>query len=119
MRVKTELYKFIEHFASDGGRVIPLRPQSKEAILKDWPNKASKEPNQIDSWFKNTNNNAGILTGKQNNIIVVDVDPKNGGFESLAKLEDEIGPIKDSSNYVVKTGSGGYHIYFSYPEESL
>ena len=114
-----ERYNFIKHFSADGGRVTPLRQKGKESILKDWPNMASNEPNQIDDWFKNTNNNAGILTGKVNRILVIDIDPKNGGLESLKQLENEIGPIKDSSNYVVQTGSGGYHIYFAYPEELL
>lgn len=53
------------------------------------------------------------------NVLVVDVDTKNGkrGAESLIKLEAEIGAkLSDLTNVVVQTGSGGFHYIFSKPE---
>lgn len=47
-------------------------------------------------------------------MLVVDVDKKNGGFESLEKLDAALGfSVEDAGQYVVSTGGGGLHIYFS------
>jgi hypothetical protein len=110
------LFNFLQHLSVEGVRVLPLRPRGKEAILKDWVNKAFNSSELVDQYFKDTLNNAGIVTGKVNNIIVIDIDPKNGGFESFAKLEEEVGPIKDLCFYIVLTGSGGLHLYFYHPD---
>lgn len=51
-------------------------------------------------------------------LIVVDVDARNGGVESLARLEDDLGlSLGALSGYMVGTGSGkgSHHIYFSAP----
>lgn len=111
------LFNYLTHLSNEGIRVLPLKAMSKEPTLKNWTNLASSEKNQIIQWFDNKNNNAGILTGHQNRLAVVDVDPKNGGYESLDVLEKELGSLRDASNYIVKTGSGGLHLYFSYPEK--
>lgn len=82
-----------------------------------WKKNASNNPEQIEEWLKLGKTNLGILTGKINNIQVIDVDPKNGGDESLEKLWKEVGPIP--SNNVVLTGSGGLHFYLKYTAENL
>ncbi len=45
---------------------------------------------------------------------VVDIDPRNGGGETLAALEQEHGPI--TSPLTSLTGGGGEHRYFLAPE---
>jgi hypothetical protein len=46
--------------------------------------------------------------------VVLDVDLGAGGPESLAKLEGASVPV--SKTVRVRTGGGGIHIYFRYPE---
>lgn len=58
--------------------------------------------------------NVGIRTGVVSGFWVLDVDPKSGGFESLATLTADLGPLP--ATYVVRTGSGGYHYYFALPD---
>lgn len=58
--------------------------------------------------------NAGILTGSKSGIIVLDIDPRNGGEEGLIELLETYGGMPDT--YTVKTGSGGWHFYFQLPE---
>lgn len=111
------LYKYLNHLTDEGFRVLPIKPNGKEAILKDWKNQASRNPNVIKEWFEKTQYNAGLLTGQANGIIVIDIDPKNDGFRSFEELEKELGPIKTQSNYIVQTGSSGWHIYFSIPSD--
>ena len=55
--------------------------------------------------------NVGLRCGQQSGIAVVDVDPRNGGNESLAALLDEHGPFPDTAE--VATGGDGRHFYFS------
>lgn len=73
----------------------------------------SKEPGVPSMWEKWPNDGFGIATGERSGIWVLDVDPKNGGFETLAALEQKHAPLPKTIS--VKTGSGGLHFYFKYP----
>ncbi len=55
-----------------------------------------------------------ILTAA--NIAVIDIDLKNGGIESFAKLESDHGTLPETT--VVLSGGGGRHLYFMLPEGS-
>lgn len=48
--------------------------------------------------------------------LVVDVDPKNGGFESFDKLCEKVPQLKECG-VGVKTGGGGFHLYYNKPAE--
>src|SRR3989338_2977107 len=62
----------------------------------------------IERWRKHTpRSNLGIITGKTNKIIVVDIDPRNGGDVSMKNLH--LPPT-----YMVNTGGGGWHYYYSW-----
>lgn len=51
------------------------------------------------------------------NHLVLDIDPRNGGNESYERLVKDTGLDYTSlSGFVVATGGGGKHIYFSRPE---
>ena len=56
--------------------------------------------------------NVGVVTGKPSGIIVIDVDPKNGGtVESVYEAAGE--------RFITRTHttrSGGKHFIFAYPE---
>lgn len=56
--------------------------------------------------------NIGVATGAESNLVVVDLD--EGGWESFKKLEQRHGKVPPT--VTAQTGSGGYHLYFSYPE---
>lgn len=52
--------------------------------------------------------------------IVIDVDPRNGGNESFAALQADIGiDLIDACSAVVRTGGGGWHLYFAKPDADL
>jgi hypothetical protein len=44
-------------------------------------------------------------------ILVMDVDPRNGGMESLVHLMGMCGEL--NPEIIVRTGSGGYHYYYA------
>ncbi len=56
--------------------------------------------------------NVGIATG--GSFFVVDIDPRHEGDKTLARLIVEHGDLPLTPK--VKTGGGGYHYYFRYPE---
>ncbi|BEQ15163.1 phage/plasmid primase, P4 family [Desulfoferula mesophila] len=83
-------------------------------IKKNWPDVATDDPHQIEEWWSQwPDANVGILTGAASGIFVLDVDPKNGGDEALAQLEQQHGPLP--STVISNTGGGGRHILFKYP----
>jgi len=73
----------------------------------------SKEPGTPAMWEKWPNDGFGIATGVRSGLWVLDIDPKNGGFETLAALEQKNAPLPKTIS--VKTGSGGLHFYFQFP----
>ncbi len=69
--------------------------------------------NLVRQWFGNRAWNLGIVTGRRSNLIVLDVDPRDGGEESLAILEKEHGSLPPTIRFL--TGGGGQHILFRHP----
>lgn len=50
-------------------------------------------------------------------LLIVDVDPRNGGLTGLKNLEDALDMnLEDEAGLTVRTGGGGYHFYFTAPE---
>jgi len=117
-------------YAARGWHVIPLhsilngqctckrqciRP-GKHPILNKWQAKATLELAQIKQWWnKYPFANIGIVTGRQSGLVVIDIDPRNGGDVSLQNLiesYENFKPILDT--YVIKTGGNGSHFYYSY-----
>ena len=45
--------------------------------------------------------------------MVLDIDPRNGGTETLRNLEAELGPLPDT--VTANTGGGGRHLFFKHP----
>ena len=78
--------------------------------LKD----ASREPAIIREWWRRwPGANIGIVTGPESGILVLDVDGKTGE-ESLIDLERRGFHLPDT--LTVRTGGGGQHLYFLWPQ---
>lgn len=75
---------------------------------------ATTDRGQIEGWWSRwPNANVAIRTGEVSGLVVVDIDPGHGGETSLARLVAERGALPDGR--VVRTGSGGRHLYFLHP----
>ena len=72
---------------------------------------ATRDESVINSWRPGSN--VAIATGAHSGLFVVDIDPRNGGSATLAKLEREHGAFERDA--VVVTGGGGLHLYHQYP----
>ncbi|MDP9404606.1 MAG: bifunctional DNA primase/polymerase [Actinomycetota bacterium] len=79
---------------------------------------ATTDRAQIERWWsKWPNANVAIRTGEVSGLMVVDIDPAHGGETSLARLVEQHGELP--AGRVVRTGSGGRHLYFRHPGEAV
>jgi len=74
---------------------------------------ATSESGIIKHWFgyQTPQANLGVVTDR---LIVIDVDPRHGGDESLQALEREHGELP--LTWRVITGGGGEHLLFACPD---
>jgi hypothetical protein len=63
-------------------------------------------------WGKYPKANIGIATGKESGLVVMDVDPRNGGHPGRL-------PIKLPITSTVFTGGGGWHYYLAHPGKGI
>ena len=66
--------------------------------------------------------NVGIATGNTNgsrNLVVLDIDPRNGGLDSVRAIEERFGFTGMLIHPTVYTGGGGYHVYFRATDQPL
>ena len=61
--------------------------------------------------------NIGVRTGPESCIVVVDIDPRNGGMESWESLREHHAYEHDGPACL--TGGGGMHLYFAHPGEKV
>ena len=74
---------------------------------------ATTDTKQIQAWWlEHPDSNIGLVPWPSG-LVVLDIDPRNGGTESLAELEQKFGQLPDTAR--VFTGGGGLHIYFTLP----
>lgn len=100
--------------AALGLHVHPCQPRGKAPILTGWLTRATCDPTQISAWWTTRPDaNIGVLTGAPSGIVVLDVDPRNAGDESLAELERRHGPLP--ATWEALSGGGGRHLYFLHP----
>jgi Bifunctional DNA primase/polymerase, N-terminal/AAA domain/Primase C terminal 1 (PriCT-1) len=80
---------------------------------------ATRDEAQIREWWARwPASGIGISTGAGSGVVVLDIDPRNGGETSLEELEKAVGPVPKKTVQAV-TGGGGLHIYFASPQEPL
>jgi putative DNA primase/helicase len=116
-------------YASMGWQVIPLHSiqggkctcknpsctaPGKHPLTPHGLQDASIDPIIIDGWWnKWPQANVGIVTGTVSGIIVLDIDPRHFGDDTLSNLIIKNGQIPDTLETL--TGGGGRHILFKHP----
>ena len=90
----------------------------KHPITQHGVNDATTKRNRIRNWWNaSPDANVGIATGSRSGIIVLDIDPRNGGNRTLKRLKKDLGPLPDT--VIARTGGGGRHLVFKYPPFSV
>jgi len=104
-------YDYALFYISNGLSVIPIKPRDK-VPLTEWKQYQQQAPSisEIQKWFKGTDSNIAIVTGKvSDNLVVIDFDDKSLFNEFLEKGSSDLREIVDTT-WIVKT-SRGYHVY--------
>lgn len=101
--------------AAQGFHVFPIEPNGKRPIIKDYPNRATRDPETIRRWFEDENRNIGISTtrfGDDKALVVVDVDNKKGKEGDAQILALELEGCELPPSLEQSTPSGGRHIIY-------
>jgi P4 family phage/plasmid primase-like protien len=89
----------------------------KHPITSNGVHGASTDRDQIRAWWNdNPHANVAIATGEVSDLIVVDVDPRNGGDQTLEHISLSLGRLP--STMISDTGGGGQHYFFKYDERT-
>lgn len=102
-------------YLARGWAVVPVVPRSKRPLVR-WEPYQHRLPTgeEVREWFGRwPDANIAIVTGRISGLVVLDVDPRHGGDDSLHELERTYGLLPDTVEAI--TGSGGRHVYFAYP----
>ena len=82
-----------------------------EAAMREAPS-----GEQVASWWDRwPDANIAVVTGSVSGITVLDIDPRAGGQEALARLEDRWGRLPRTVES--RSGGGGRHIWFATQKE--
>jgi hypothetical protein len=124
-KTKEESLSSATHLTQRGFRVLPLKMPvpgdargGKAPACRNGVRDATGDPKKFRKLVKPLPEfNIGIATGKPSNVVVIDIDPRNGGNETFSALEHEFGRLPET--VTVKTGGGGTHLYFKAPKKQL
>lgn len=106
-------------YLARGWSVIPVRAGAKRPIVR-WEPFQNRLPTreEVEGWFRRwPDANLGIVTGAVSGLVVLDVDPRHGGEDSLSRLEEQHEALPETVEAM--TGGGGRHLYFAHPGGSV
>ena len=97
----------------DGTVVSPCKSPGKAPLERDYPRFANTAPSAMDivRMFGSHQGNIGAVLPEGR--IVIDIDPRSGGMESMVALTEQYGPFPETPT--VRTGGNGLHNYFLLP----
>ena len=113
----TDILSAAEDYLSRGISCIPVDPKSKKPLIK-WQTYQTEMP-MVDEWetwartFKNCG--VGLVTGRVSNLYVIDIDSRDG----KAALAHIITFKEDRETTIVRTQSGGWHLYYTHDNGTL
>lgn len=100
-------------YAAAGVAVFPCAPGAKRPLTQHGYLDASTDPVQVRRWWRRwPGANVGLPTGRAGGFDVLDVDvhPAGSGFPALARAQRAT--LTDGWTLLVRTPSGGLHLYF-------
>ncbi|MDB4044446.1 bifunctional DNA primase/polymerase [Emcibacteraceae bacterium] len=107
----------VHHIKDDGDCSCGKKDCSspgKHPLTSNGFKSATTDKEQIlEMWKKHPDANVGVATGRASDVLVIDVDPRNGGDETLKALFDEFGEFPETLE--CGTGGDGQHFYFEMP----
>lgn len=104
-------------YAKAGWRVLPVIAGGKVPATQHGVKDATTDEGRIRAWFDSERGgrlNIGVACGRESGIVVVDIDPRNGGSESWELWTQYHGGTPDGP--VAYTAGGGQHYVCRYED---
>lgn len=100
-------------YIDQGWSILPVKPSEKRPYMTNWlqyqHTKATKE--MADSWFTSlTGAGVGMVTGRISGVVVLDI-------ESYCSISIDELLRRYPTQMVSRTGTGGYHLFYLYPND--
>lgn len=100
-------------YARRGWPVLPVAPGGKVPATQHGVLDATTDEARIREWWgANPQANVGIAAGARSGLMVLDIDPRNGGEDSWGRLLTQAGPLPDTPQQL--TAGGGEHYVVRY-----
>jgi putative DNA primase/helicase len=124
----TSYLEYALYYSSMGWQIFPAhtirngrcscgkscRSPGKHPMTRNGLKDATTDRSQILKWWnKAPDANIAIRTGKETDLLVLDIDTKSNGFDSLETLENTFYPLPSTLTSI--TGSNGRHFCFKHP----
>lgn len=98
-------------YVDQGWSILPVKPSEKRPYMTNWlqyqHTKATKE--MADSWFTSlTGAGVGMVTGRISGVVVLDI-------ESYCSIPIDELLRRYPTQMISRTGTGGYHLFYLYP----
>ncbi len=105
-------------YASHKIPVFPIKPRDKVPLTRHGFKAATTDQARITSWWRKwPDANIGVPTGAVSGLLAVDIDPRNGGNDSVDQLRAKHGGFPETAEQI--TGGGGRHIVLRYAGGSV
>lgn len=95
-----------------GWSILPVRPDDKRPYMTNWLQyqKTRADRNLVTSWFSSLSNaGVGLVTGRISGVVVLDVE-----HDCPIPIEDIL--RKYPTGMISKSGGGGRHLFYNYPQ---
>lgn len=102
--------------AAEGWHVFPIRRGTKVPLTAHGFYDGTTNRQQIDAWWRAAPAaGVGIRTGHVSRLLVLDIDPRNGGDNMITALQAQFDVLPATPEVI--TGGGGRHLYFTLPTD--
>jgi hypothetical protein len=108
----------IDWYLSKGWAVFPVNGE-KKPLIPNGCHGATTDREHIQQWWQdNPYANVAIATGRKSNLLVIDLDDKNGkdGLTSLDAVYGEFLDINLEKQLIAMTPNNGIHLYYQWNE---
>lgn len=102
----------IREYVNNGWSILPVKPEEKRPYMTNWLQytRTKATLSTVENWFRSLSGaGVGAVTGKISNIVVLDV-------ESWCKTPIEELLKRYPTQLIARSGSGGWHLYYQYPQ---
>ena len=110
MNQQTE--QLVNEYIDSGWSILPVKPDEKRPYMTNWLQYTRTRPGKqlVSNWFNNLSGaGVGLVTGKISGVVVLDVE------NWCPTPVDEL-LKKYPTNMIARSGGGGVHLFYSYPQ---